>query len=379
MATGTADVIILGAGIAGASAAYELAATHRVLLLEREEQPGLHSTGRSAAIFSEIYGNAAVRALSRASRTFLFSPPSGFAAAPLVSPRATLFVAPPNQLETLRAMRADADVAAGTEPMSAEDACARVPILARERVAEALYEPGASDIDVNGLHQGFLRGFKARGGTLICGVRVEALDRKGASWRVIAGEADYDAPVLVNAAGAWADEVATMAGAAPIGIEPKRRTVVLIDAPKEHDIRSWPLTIDADETIYFKPDAGRILLTPADETPSPPCDAQPDEMDIALAVDRFESFTTMRVRRVVHKWAGLRSFARDKTPVVGFDPAAAGFFWLAGQGGYGMQTSAAMARAAAALIRGEDVPADIRAEGVRADALSPARLRGAGP
>lgn len=376
MAT-TADIIILGAGIAGASAAYELAATHRVLLLEREPQPGMHSTGRSAAIFSEIYGNAVVRALSRASRDFLFAPPPGFADAPLVSPRATLFVAPPEQIEALHAMRADADVAAGTEPMSTDEALARVPILARERVAEALFEPGASDIDVNGLHQGFLRGFKARGGTLVCDIGIDALDRKGTTWRVIAGEAAYEAPVLVNAAGAWADEVAKMAGVAPICIEPKRRTVVLLDAPKEHDIRTWPLTIDADETFYFKPDAGRILLTPADETPSPPCDAQPDEMDVALAIDRFESFTTMRVRRVAHKWAGLRSFARDRTPVVGFDPAAAGFFWLAGQGGYGMQTSSAMARTAAALVRGEDVPADIRAEGVVAAALVPARLRGA--
>lgn len=371
-----ADIIVLGAGIAGASAAYELAATHRVLLLEREPQPGLHSTGRSAAIFSEIYGNAVVRGLSRASRAFLFSPPGGFAGAPLVSPRATLFVAPADQVETLRAMRTDADVAAGTEPMSVDEALARVPILARERVAEALYEPGASDIDVNGLHQGFLRGFKARGGALICDIRVDALDRKGTAWRVIAGDAAYETPILVNATGAWADEVAKMAGVAPIGIEPKRRTVVLLDAPKEHDIRAWPLTIDADETFYFKPDAGRILLTPAEETPSPPCDAQPEELDVALAIDRFESFTTMRVRRVVHKWAGLRSFARDRTPVVGFDGAAPGFFWLAGQGGYGMQTSSAMARTAAALVRGEDVPADIRAEGVSATALSPARLRG---
>ena len=373
--TKKADAIVVGAGIAGASAAYELAATHRVLLLEREAQPGLHATGRSAAIFSEIYGNAIVRGLSRASRAFLFSPPVGFAEAPLVSPRATLFVAPAEQVAALRAMRDDADVAAGTEPMSAMEAIARVPILEPSRVVEALYEPGACDIDVNGLHQGFLRGFKARGGALICDVRIDAIDAKGDIWRVIAGEVVYEAPVLVNAAGAWVDAVAKLAGVAPIGIEPKRRTVVLIDAPKEHDIRAWPLTIDADETFYFKPDAGRILVTPADETPSAPCDAQPEELDVALAIDRFESMTTMRVRRVVHKWAGLRSFAADRTPVAGFDEARPGFFWLAGQGGYGMQSSSAMARIAAALIRGEDVPADIRAEGVTAAALAPARLK----
>jgi len=375
METETADAIILGAGIAGASAAYELATTHRVLLLEREAQPGLHATGRSAAIFSEIYGNAVVRGLSRASRKFLFSPPAGFADAPLVNPRGTLFLAPPDQVRTLRAMRDEADVAAGTEPIGVADAIKRVPILRRDRVAEALFEPGASDIDTNGLHQAFLRGFKARGGRLLCDVRIEALDRKGKTWRASTGDTIYEAPVVVNAAGAWADEVATLAGVARLSIEPKRRTVVLLDAPAAHDIRAWPLTIDADETFYFKPDAGRILLTPADETPSAPCDAQPDEMDVALAIDRFENMTTMSVRRVAHKWAGLRSFAPDRTPVVGFDPSAPGFFWLAGQGGYGMQTSSALARTAAALIRGEDLPPDIRKEGVSAAALSPTRLR----
>lgn len=370
-----ADVIILGAGIAGASAAYELARTHRVLLLEREAQPGLHSTGRSAAIFSEIYGNAVIRGLSRATRDFLFAPPQGFADAPLVNPRGTLFIAPPEQVESLRAMRADPDIAAGTEVLGPDEALRRVPILRREKVAEALYAQGDSDIDVNALHQGFLRGFKARGGTLVCDVRIGALERKGALWLAITDESTFEAPVLVNAAGAWADAVATLAGVTPIGIEPKRRTVALLDPPAGHDIRAWPLTIDADETFYFKPDAGRLLLTPADETPSPPCDAQPEELDIALAVDRFETMTTMGVRRIAHKWAGLRSFAPDRSPVVGFDPAAEGFFWLAGQGGYGMQTSSAMARSAGALVRGEDLPPDIKAQNVSAAALSPTRLR----
>jgi D-arginine dehydrogenase len=369
------DVIIIGAGIAGASAAYELAPTHRVLLLERESQPGMHATGRSAAIFSEIYGNAVIRGLSRATRSFLFAPPAGFAQAPLVTPRGTLFVAPPEQVAALRAMHEDPDVAAGTQEISIDEALAHTPILRRDRIVAALYAPGDSDIDVNGLHQGFVRGFKARGGTLLCDVRIDALDRKAGAWRVLAGEAVYEAPVIVSAAGAWADTVAALAGARPLGIEPKRRTVALLDPPKEHDIRNWPLTIDAEETFYFKPDAGRLLLTPADETPSPPCDAQPEELDIAIAVDRFEAMTTMGVRRIAHKWAGLRSFAPDRTPVVGFDPQVPGFFWLAGQGGYGMQTSSAMARTAAALVRGEDVPADVRRESITAAALGPARLR----
>ncbi len=371
MPTHTADVIIIGAGIAGASAAYELSATHRVLLLEREPQPGMHSTGRSAAIFSAIYGNQTVRALSRASRDFLFNPPRGFAETPLVSPRATLFIAPKEQVASLHAMREDADVRAGTDPMTTAEALARVPILRPDHVVEALYEPGASDIDVNGLHQAFLRGFKQRGGALVCNVKIDALDR---GLCVRTATETYQAPVIVNAAGAWADEVARLAGARSLGIAPKRRTVILFDAPKEHDIRAWPLVIDADETFYFKPDVGRILLTPADETPSPPCDAQPEELDMALAIDRFEAATTMSVRRIAHKWAGLRSFAPDRTPVVGFDAKAEGFFWLAGQGGYGMQTSSALARTAAALIRGEGVPHDIASEGVVARALSPARF-----
>jgi D-arginine dehydrogenase len=272
-------------------------------------------------------------------------------------------------------MRDDPDVASGTQVMSVDEALRRVPILRRDRVAAALFEPGASDIDVNALHQAFLRGFRARGGMLVCDVRTDSLSFANGSWSVQTPGIRYTAPILVNAAGAWADDVATMAGIAPLGIEPKRRTVVLLDPPAGIDIRSWPLTIDADETFYFKPDAGRILLTPADETPSPPCDAQPDEIDIARAIDRFESMTTVSVRRVVHKWAGLRSFATDRTPVVGFDPSAWGFFWLAGQGGYGMQTSSAMARTAAALIRGEDLPPDVLAQNVNAAALSPGRLR----
>ncbi len=373
--TRKADVIVIGAGIAGASVAYELSTTHRVFLLEREPQPGLHSTGRSAAIFSEIYGNATIRGLSRASRDFIFSPPKGFADAPLVNARATLFLAPPDQVEALHAMRNDVDVAAGTEPMSVDEAIRRVPILRRDRIAEALFEPGASDIDVNGLHQGFLRGLKARGGELICNVQIVSLEKKSDTWRAVAGNTIYEAPVIVNAAGAWADTVGELAGVKPLGIEPRRRTVVLLDPPAGVDIRDWPLTIDAVETFYFKPDAGRILLTPADETPTPPCDAQPEEMDIAVAIDRFENMTTMSVRRVVHKWAGLRSFAPDRSPVVGFDPGASGFFWLAGQGGYGMQTSSAMARSAAALVKGEDLPADIKAQNVSAAALSPTRLR----
>ena len=376
--TGTrADFLVIGAGIAGASVAYELAGRGaRVVILEREGRAGMHATGRSAAIFSEIYGNGPVRALSRATRKFLFEPPAGFTDVPLVRPRETLFIAPPEQVAALRAMRAEADVAAGTQMMNREAAVRRVPILRPEFVAEAMLEPDANDIDVNALHEGFLRAARKRGAQLVTDVAVAAIERREREWRVRTPAADYAAPVLINAAGAWVDEVARLAGAKPLGFEPKRRTVVTFDVRPDLKVADWPLVIDAEETFYFKPDAGRLLLTPADETPSPPCDAQPEEIDVARAIDRFESVTTERVRRIAAKWAGLRTFAPDRTPVVGFDPRTDGFFWLGGQGGYGMQTSSGMARTAAALASGAELPADIAAHGVIASALSPERFGG---
>ena len=375
MTASHSDFIVIGAGIAGASVAYELAGRGaRLTILEREPRAGMHSTGRSAAIFSEIYGNAPVRALSRATRNFLFEPPPGFAEAPLVSPRETLFIAPPDQVAELTAMRAEPDVAAGTTRYTRAQALARVPILRPEMVAEALLEPDANDIDVNALHDGFLRGAKKRGAKLVTDTHIISLEFSANAWHARTLGDTYTAPVLINAAGAWADEVAELAGVKRLGLEPKRRTVITFDVRPDLKIADWPLTIDARETFYFKPDAGRLLLTPADETPSPPCDAQPEELNIAEAIDRFETFTTESVRRIAAKWAGLRTFAPDRTPVVGFDAKARGFFWLAGQGGYGMQTSSAMARTAAALARGDPIPADIAAHGVTAEMLSPVRF-----
>jgi D-arginine dehydrogenase len=242
-------------------------------------------------------------------------------------------------------------------------------------VVEALLEPDANDIDVNALHEGFLRGAKKRGAKLVTDVQILSLEWNGKAWTAQTADATYLAPTIINAAGAWADELAELAGVKRLGLEPKRRTVVTFDVRPELKIAGWPLTIDARETFYFKPDAGRLLLTPADETPSPPCDAQPEELNIAEAIDRFETFTTESVRRIAAKWAGLRTFAPDRTPVVGFDTKVRGFFWLAGQGGYGMQTSSAMARTAAALATGAPIPADIAAHGVRVEALSPARFK----
>jgi len=370
-----AEVIVIGAGIAGASLAYELAATRRVLLLERESQPGYHTTGRSAALFTETYGNAAMRALTRASKAFLAEPPAGFASAPLLAPRGTLLVARGEQLPALE--RTHEECSALVDNLrwcSSAEVRALVPCFVPGQVAAGLLEPDAMDIDVHALHHGYLRGLRARHGTLMCSADVRALGRYRQDWRVQTAAGEFAAPLLVNAAGAWADEIARLAGAAQIGLVPKRRTAITFDPPAGAAIEHWPAVIDVDEDWYFKPDAGRILASPADETPSPPCDAQPDEYDVAVLVDRLTRVTTLQVPRIRARWAGLRSFVADKTIVAGFDAQVDGFFWLAAQGGYGIQTAPAAARAAAALVRGEAIPADLADLAVDAAALSPGRL-----
>jgi D-arginine dehydrogenase len=237
-----------------------------------------------------------------------------------------------------------------------------------------MLEPESMDLDANAIHQGFLRGLRARGGRVVTDAEVLSLERSGGVWRIRTPGESFAAPVVVNAAGAWADAVARLAGVAPIGLVPKRRTALTFNPPEGLQIDGWPMVVDASEAFYFKPDAGRILLSPADETPCDPCDAQPDELDVAIAVDRLEQATDLQVRRIHSKWAGLRSFVADRTPVAGFDPAAEGFFWLAGQGGYGIQTSPTMGRIAAALASDAPMPPDLVDRGVTEAALSPGRL-----
>ncbi|MFQ5785933.1 MAG: NAD(P)/FAD-dependent oxidoreductase, partial [Alphaproteobacteria bacterium] len=368
------DFLVIGGGIAGASAAYELAARGRVVLVEREGAPGYHTTGRSAAMFLENYGAPVVRKLASASRAFLDAPPDGFAEHPLLSPRGLMYVARADQRAAVEAMLAATDDRPRTVcEIDTARALAMMPTLRPDYVAAALLEADAADIDVHALHGGFLRGLRARGGRVVADAEVTALDRRDGTWRAITRAGELSGTVVVNAAGAWADEIAGLAGITPVGLAPKRRTAFTFDPPEGHDVSTWPLVADIDEQFYFKPEAGRILGSPADETPMPPCDVQPDELDIAVAVDRIERATTFKIRRLTHRWAGLRSFVDDHLPVVGYAPEAQGFFWLAGQGGVGIMTSPAMARSAAALVCEKDLPEDLRGLGVRAADLAPDR------
>lgn len=373
------DVVIIGGGIAGAGAGYELAREGKqVVLLERESQPGYHTTGRSAALFAETYGNAPIRALTVASRDFLMNPPAGFASVPILTPRGALHIGSTAQAGELDEKYEDMRKLVPTvKRVSAAETAALVPVLKPEAVSGgALSEPDAMDIEVHALHNGLLRGMTAAGGRMVTDAEVIGLQKNGSGdWHVETSKGVFSAPVVINAAGAWADVIGEMAGVKPIGLKPKRRTAVTFDPPNGTDIHAWPMVIDADEEWYFKPDAGRILLSPCDETDSEPTDAQPDEMDIAIAVNRLETVSTLQVRRLAAKWAGLRSFVVDRTVVCGFDKEKSGFFWLAAQGGYGIQTSAAMARVSAALAQGRGLPQDVANLGVTEQDLSPGRLR----
>jgi D-arginine dehydrogenase len=371
----SADFIVVGAGIAGASVAAFLAERGSVVILEREAQPGYHTTGRSAALFAESYGTAQVRALTRASRAFLERPPSGFADAPILSSRGALLVGRAEQQPSLDVLW-HALMATSTEArrLDGDAACALVPVLRREQVAAAILDPSAADIDVHALHHGFLRAARRRGGRLVCGAEVRSLVRRDGCWRVDAAGTPWRAPIVVNAAGAWCDTVAALAGARPIGLVPKRRSAFVFAPPDGIDIARWPAVVDIDEQWYFKPDAGRLLGSPANADPVPPHDVQPETIDVATGIARIEAMTTMSIVRPLRTWAGLRSFVADGDLVGGFDGAVEGFFWLAAQGGYGIQTSAAMGAACAALAAGEPISAAIAAFGLDAGMLSPARL-----
>lgn len=348
------DAVVVGAGMAGATAAAHLAETHRVALLEAEESAGYHATGRSAAIWILNYGTPDARVLTGASRAFFERPPEGFG--DLAHPRAVLSLAPVGQEEALEAMVTGGE---GLERMSVAEARALVPALREGWAVAAAIERDAFDIDVAALHQGFLRQLKARGGRVALRHRAGRVWFEAGKWHAeSAGGDTYAAPVLVNAAGAWGDAVARLAGAAPIGLQPKRRTACVVD-PGPWDSRDWPLVGDAAHSWYARPEARRkLMVSPADETDSEPTDAQPDEYDVAVAVDRMQQALDLPVARVEHRWAGLRSFTPDRGLAIG-EGSLPGFFWMCGQGGYGIQTAPAAGRLLAALVRGESAAPDI--------------------
>jgi D-arginine dehydrogenase len=380
-------VLIIGGGIAGAGAAYELAAFASVILLERETHCGYHSTGRSAASFTENYGAPVIRRLAIASRGFLENPPAGFAEHALLSPLGLLTVAREDQLGLLEddLLRAQRFVPSITR-LSVDAAVELLPLLRREYLAGAFLEPNSREIDVNGLHQGFLRAAQARGARIVVGADVTALERRGGLWHAAIDpgatpsareprDLEFSAPVLVNAAGAWADLIAERAGLPRLGLVPKRRTAFTIPVPTDLDARRWPMVSDVAEQWYFKRDAGQLLVSPADATPSAPTDAYPDDLDVATGVERLERVIRLDVKRVTRSWAGLRTFAPDGAPVVGADSRAEGFYWLAAQGGYGIKTSPALSRACAGLIRHGNLPEDLLQAQITAGELSPDRFR----
>jgi D-arginine dehydrogenase len=316
-----------------------------------------------------------IRALTAASRASYEADLGGLAAAPVLGPRGVLLLGQPDQRTTLDALQAEAAPdCPGLERLDAAATLAMVPILRPDQVTGGLFDPDSQDLDVAAIHQAYLRAFGARGGQVITNAEVTGVGNQAAPWQIETRAGRFEAAVVVDAAGAWADQVAGLFGVRPLGLTPKRRTAILLEPSVAVD-PAWPLVLDADETFYFKPESGLLLGSPADETPIAPCDVQPEELDVALAIERIERAADLHVLRVRRKWAGLRTFAADHTLVIGMDEQVPGFFWLAGQGGYGIQTAPAAARTAAKLLVDGVLPDDLLAQGVLADHLLPARLR----
>jgi len=371
------DVAVIGAGMAGASLAWQIAPSASVILLERESQPGYHSTGRSAAMFMETYGTPMIQALTRASRAFLTQPPDGFTDQALLHPRGVLYLATHEQTDLLQQtyqhLRAQAD---NVELIDAQACVARVPCLRAERLAGGIVEPDAMDLEVHALHQGYLRGARQAGAELRCHATLTSARREADHWVLTLADGSLvHARQLVNAAGAWADDVAALCGAQPVGLEPRRRTAFTFAAPAGVNTQTWPAVVGVAENFYFKPDAGQLLGSPANADPVAPHDVVAEELDVAIGIHEITEATTLEIRRPSHVWAGLRSFVADGDFVIGWDDACPDFFWLAGQGGYGIQTAPGASALAAALLRREPLPAALNDHGVDASAVAVRRLR----
>lgn len=343
------DFLVVGGGIAGASAAYELADHGSVLLLEAESALGFHSTGRSAALFTRNYGRPVVRKVNAASAEFFRSPPAGFCDTPLLTQRGCLTVAPPGHEAELDALLALSEPGEEVCLINPKDAFEMVPFLRPERVNRAVYEANVSDIDVATLHQSYLKGAKARGAVIMTSQPVVALSRRADLWNVQTASDGFLAAKIINAAGAWADEIGQMAGTRPTGLVPKRRTGIIINAPSGIECSALPMIDFAGSDAYLKPDAGKLMASPGDATPTEPHDAWPVDIEIAELADWIERETKIKVAKIEHSWAGLRTFVADEAPVVGIDIEVPDFFWLAGQGGYGIMMAPVLADLTAEL------------------------------
>jgi len=365
------DIIVIGGGMAGMSVAAHLSAAASVTVLEMEEQPGFHSTGRSVATYIENYGSQVVRCLNRASANFLATPDDAFWQHDLLSPRGLLYFARNGDSAHCDAIL---EGARGIEEITVKDAVSRVPIFRADRLERALFEASAQDIDVAEMLAGYRRRLRANGGTLICSAPVTGLARSAGTWCIDAGSETHEAALVINASGAWADHVAGLAGLEPLGLQPKRRSVATVPMPDDIACAQWPICADSAEAFYFKPETGALLVSPADETPVDAHDAYADDMALAEGLDRFQGATTVEVARLGHTWGGLRTFSPDGSHVIGEDPRADGFFWLAGQGGYGIQSAEGAALAAAGLVLNKVLPDAVTATGLDASQIAPDRF-----
>ena len=370
------DFIIVGSGIAGMSAAFRLSNYGKVIVLEKEAHLGFHTTGRSAAFFTENYGNKTIRALTKASRKFLETPPKLFKNNPLMSLNGgSLFISNSNQSNVIdKELKFAKETSANVYEISKKEALKMVPAIKEKYLNRALHEPHSKVMDVDLIHQGYARCTKNNNGKILFNQEVISISKNKSSWDIKTKTDKFSSPIIINAAGAWCDEVAITANCTPLGIKPKKRTVIIFKNSNKYSISRWPVVIDIEDNFYFKPEAGKFLASPADETDSPPCDAQPDEIDIAITVDRIEKATNLKISHIDHKWAGLRSFYSDRTPVVGEDQTNSGFYWLAGQGGYGIQTSPSVSKILECLITGKKWPEKLKELSINPETLSPKRF-----
>ena len=365
------DIIIIGAGIAGASVAAHLAEDRTVAILDMEDRAGYHTTSRSASSYEPNYGPKPILALTRASKEFFMAPPEGFTDAPIFTKRGSLVLEAKGQEREAQNFLAKA---VDIEELSEAQSRALVPILRQGYAPRGFFEAGTGALDVDLLHRGYLKLFKQRGGVLKLEAGATKITKTSDTWHIETPQGEFTAKLIVNAAGAWGDQVAVLAGIKAVGLIPKRRSIGVISVP-DFDVMKWPFMVDCAETWYTVPQSGKLLVSSADATPVEPHDAYADDEAIAIGIDRLMQATTLDVQRLEHSWGGLRTFSPDGAPVVGFDPSTDGFFWLVGQGGYGIQSSPALSRTAAAMVLKQNIPEDVLATGLNVADILPDRFR----